>query len=380
MSALKCLLLLVAVCMVLSLLLLFGARQGESTALWLTYVSEQDGGSNVFRMDFYGEQVQRVSNDFGDDFAPTWSPRNDYVAFASYRGTSSAIYLTPPEGGLLIEVALAVGSAIDPHWAPDGSAVIFERHTARGDRSIMYYELATRQLQVLTGAGGRDWSPDWTPDGRHVLFTSNRGDSWQIFSVDVQSETIRQITSGAVSFRNPSIAPDGKAFVVRGDVEGNADIYLLTMQGNIWRRLTTHPALDAFPVWSPDGEHIAFLSERAGGSQLFVVDIQGEQVRQVTKRAVVGEVSGRAHWSDGGQWLAFTGMLDGGTQSAVFRVGVDGSDLQRLTPPGHNSSSPDWSPALDMPLRAARVGLVALLLCGLALLLGWKGAQEDAPN
>jgi TolB protein len=44
---------------------------------------------------------------------------------------------------------------------------------------------------------GRNEDPSWSPDSRHVVFTSNRSGSWQLWVLDIESGRVRQLTRAA---------------------------------------------------------------------------------------------------------------------------------------------------------------------------------------
>ena len=46
----------------------------------------------------------------------------------------------------------------------------------------------------LTDAG-ENQSPSWAPDGRHIVFTSNRSGSDQLWVLDTRSGVTRQLTN-----------------------------------------------------------------------------------------------------------------------------------------------------------------------------------------
>ena len=57
----------------------------------------------------------------------------------------------------------------------------------------------TGRLLWTTGDEALDNFPSWAPDGRHIVFTSNRSGSEQLWIMDTRSAVTRQLThqSGA---------------------------------------------------------------------------------------------------------------------------------------------------------------------------------------
>src|SRR6476660_10361678 len=73
--------------------------------------------------------------------------------------------------------------------------------------------------------------------------------------------------------RDPQCAPDGKsvAFVVsqidvKEDKPGNGHIWTVGIDGQNERQITSSTDSESSPKFSPDGRHLSFMSDRAGKS------------------------------------------------------------------------------------------------------------------
>jgi TolB protein len=56
-------------------------------------------------------------------------------------------------------------------------------------------DVASREVVQLTHGAGRNENPTWAPDGRHIVFSSNRNDSTQIFTMLADGTEVRQLTT-----------------------------------------------------------------------------------------------------------------------------------------------------------------------------------------
>lgn len=107
----------------------------------------------------------------------------------------------------------------------------------------------------------------------------------------------------------PQISPDGRqiVYVLRTtDLEANkgkTDLWLMQADGGSARQLTTDPASDYNPCWAPDGKTIYFLSERSGTSQVWRIQCDGGEAQPVTD--LPADLSNLIVSPDG-QKLAFT--------------------------------------------------------------------------
>ena len=125
-------------------------------------------------------------------------------------------------------------------------------------------------------------------------------------------------------------------------------------------RLTqTHLAAN-YGNWSPDGQHIIFTSnsERRFG-QIFRMSLADRQVERLTRtRSNYGDVS----YSPDGVWLLYTRFSR--WQTSVYRMRVDGSDVQLLSEHDDLDTMPQWFPMVDMPMRTGWMFAMSGLIFG----------------
>ena len=58
----------------------------------------------------------------------------------------------------------------------------------------------------------------------------------------------------------PAWSPDGRTIVFVSWRDGNGEVYAMDADSSSPRNLTQNPAKDVRPAWSPDGRRIAFVS------------------------------------------------------------------------------------------------------------------------
>ena len=113
--------------------------------------------------------------------------------------------------------------------------------------------------------------------------------------------------------RDPQCAPDGKtvAFVVsqidvKEDKGGNAHVWTVGIDGQNERQITSSTDSESSPRFSPDGKYLAFTSSRPGkakGNQVWLLDRRGGEAFQLTE--VKGRLQGY-EWSPDSKRLALT--------------------------------------------------------------------------
>ncbi len=135
----------------------------------------------------------------------------------------------------------------------------------------------------------------WTPDGREILFHSLREDDWeyqfretQIYAVNVEERSIRQLTTRKGPDQNPAVSPDGRWVAYTGfdetdDTYRASTLYVMGLDGSNPRALTAELDRDPFLLeWAPDSSGVYFTTQDRGTMNLYLAGLDGE-VRPVTR-------------------------------------------------------------------------------------------------
>ena len=148
---------------------------------------------------------------------------------------------------------------------------IFYTARMKGMDSIWMVTPGGRDPVAITGGGWNDRDPAIAPQGDRLAFTSDRNGSWDLYVLDLEQGTVRQLTDTAGYEGHPTWSPDGVWVAYESYEDGDFDIWILPVsldQAPI--RLTNHPAKDSDPDWDPEGRRIAFVSDREGSADIFI--------------------------------------------------------------------------------------------------------------
>ncbi len=77
-------------------------------------------------------------------------------------------------------------------------------------------------------------------------------------------------------YRQPTLQGDSVFFVAEGD------LWRAASAGGTAQRLTTHPGLESQPVVSPDGQWLAFTGQYDGGTELYLMPVAGGPPKRLT--------------------------------------------------------------------------------------------------
>ena len=172
-----------------------------------------------------------------------------------------------------------------------------------------------RQLTVSKPSGAESFESDWSPDGQLIAFDSNRKDI------------------------------DGRKHAVQ--------IYVMAWNGTGVTQLTRGPGFHGIAGWSPSGTSMAIDADwgKRSLNGIWIIpasDPDGVTVAEAQRVTDVpdgAEFDSEPQFSADGTTIVFTRFKSfRDSRSAIFRVNVDGTGLERLTTYGLNASHPDVSP------------------------------------
>lgn len=363
-----------------------------------------------------------------DGSNPVWSPDGTRIAYtAQGEPSGSQIFVRwMDDEGAVTQITRVENSPGSIRWSPDGRSVAFSmsadsdegwrvslpgrpdgarwtaepkvvtRASYRRDR-VGYTDGGYRHLFVVPAEGGTprqltdgDWNHsggEWTPDGRALLFSANRSETaeldWresEIYAVDVESGTIRQLTTRRGLDTNPLPSPDGRRIAYTGvdwntDTYRNAGIYLMDADGSNPRLISGDfdRQLTGEMIWAPDGSGLYFTANDSGRRNLHFADTDSG-VRAVTAGThllVASSMSGdggtvvatRSSFHHPGDVVAFDprrpddirqltrvndDVLAGVTLGEVEEIWYESVDGYRIQ--GWYITPPDFDPAREYPL------------------------------
>jgi tetratricopeptide (TPR) repeat protein len=209
---------------------------------------------------------------------PAVSPNGKLVAYVPAGGEDDGIHVFDLATGEDRSVTTFKEDVL-PHWAPDNTRLVFPSVRSGDRRWRIYIGWDTDEegdaVPLLEGR-----TPAWSPDGGQIAFqgTDEEGNNPGIYLVSADGGPVERVTNGE-SDRYPAWSPNCRSgacqLAFMSSRSGNWQIYVVDAEGGTPRQLTTMEGNNGLPVWSPDGKYLAFVSDRDGTWGIYAVPASG---------------------------------------------------------------------------------------------------------
>ncbi len=246
-----------------------------STKLVYVTTNRERTQFNLNYADADGAREQLIFTSRHPIISPAWSPDGRQIAYVSFEGGRSEIFIQTLATGQREKVAAFPGSNSAPAFSPDGKKLAFVR-SEMGNPEIYVLDLSSRQLERITNHFAIDTEPQWMPDGRNIIFTSNRAGGPQIYNVDIQTKQTRRLTFEGNYNARARITPDGRKMVYVHQSAGRFHIAAQDMQSGMVQILSTDTELDESPSVAPNGSMVIYAASERNRSILAAVSVDGE--------------------------------------------------------------------------------------------------------
>ncbi|MDW3651982.1 MAG: hypothetical protein R8P61_33215 [Bacteroidia bacterium] len=263
----------------------------------IAYLSNQGGNFDIYIMEEGEAMAHRLTDNPGWDWNPKWIPglksilyysndtaRNFSIRMMTIKGKALPYqpqdlkeYVLSPDGQKVLYTHaqgdfryISIFRIIDgssevliqtpsyngrPMWSPDSQTFSFLSDRS-GNTELYVYKLESGESIRLTESEKREKYTSWHPDGKRIFYTYHYSDEKDkehndIFSVDIESGAIRQITDDLTFYQEIAVSPKGDKIAFHGKREGKDHIFIMDIDGKNERQLSQVDAYHGEPEWIP---------------------------------------------------------------------------------------------------------------------------------
>lgn len=239
------------------------AEQRGSGHLYSLVVADQDGANE-----------HKIMESTDPIMSPAWSPDSRQLAYVSFEGNKSSIFVQTVRTGNRFQVSNRPGINGAPSFSPDGRKLVITLGGIEGNLDIYVLDITSRQTRRLTTHRAIDTEGTWSPDGRYIYFTSDRSGGPQVYKISANGGKPERITFEGSYNARPRLSPDGTRLALVHNDRGNFRIAVMNLERKDLLVLSTGRQ-DESPSFAPNSDSLIYATRQGGDGVLETVSADG---------------------------------------------------------------------------------------------------------
>ena len=243
----------------------------------VAYVTAADRGRHyeLIVADQDGENEHTILESKDPIMSPAWSPDSRQLAYVSFEGSRSSIWVQTLRTGNRLRVSSEPGVNGAPAFSPDGRQLVMTLGGTDGNLDLFVMDLATRGKRRLTRHRAIDTEGSFSPDGRYVYFNSDRSGGPQVYRVSVRGGTPERVTFEGGYNARPRLSPDGQRLAVVHNDRGNFRIAVIDLERDRQLVVVSAGRQDESPSFAPNGDTLIYATRQSRDGVLETVTADG---------------------------------------------------------------------------------------------------------
>lgn len=162
------------------------------------YAASINNWVNICMADINGGNMNQITHFKALEVSPRVNPQTSRdVLFISGRSGIEQLWRMNIDGSDAEMMTNGEGYVANPAWHPNGQLIGFAwtRGPEPGSYNIFVMDVATKKVSQLTSNSGKNENPWFAPDGVHLVYTSTRGRSTQVYTMLLDGTHPQQLTT-----------------------------------------------------------------------------------------------------------------------------------------------------------------------------------------
>ena len=269
-----------SICLVILVLLVVSCSGGMNEEL--VYLKSKDGNFDLYQSDALGQWEKRLTTNEGWDWQAKWNPTLGSIVYYSYDSAGKFSVISQTLGGA--KTALPFSELVNFQLTPDAEKIIFiERDSITSN--IWRCNRDGTDREPLTETNGYNGRVAIHPEGQLIAFISDRTGTNELFSLDLISRELNQLTENDQIEKYLTWSPDGQkiALTMKPNEEAKEDVFIINADGTDLEQVTFTPYAEQEIAWSLSGDKIAFHgTSESDGDQIYTINLKDGSFVKVT--------------------------------------------------------------------------------------------------
>lgn len=308
--------------------ILFISRRISNSADWQMFLMNSDGTNQRI-----------VSNSLVRCSPPILSNSGTKVAFTTYDNNYYNLYIIDKDGQnqkLLSKGKQFCGS---PVWSPDDSRIAFVKNDNNVGGTYDIYSIKVDGSNEIKLTNQNDnFSPQYFSDNNSIIFSSSNNNWSGIYKMNIDGSNKQLLTPQNKSFGDAKISPNGKMITITSGDWNGSQIFVMNSDGSSLKQITFTVSPKSYPgwpkdgncnpVWSPNSSQLAYVSYENGSPDIFIINSNGTGNKRLTDTPLRDE---SPCWTKDGNYILFSSNRNMNVSSEIYIMRTEGQLQTPLT-------------------------------------------------